>query len=115
MARQITVLEQESLGGGTRIVHGVFWFPVAAGPRQVPRPGLVSKATAVTTQEQTDLEAGLTREEPFAIEMPAGYPVAPVKALLQARYTDRAAAILLEQAARNFYGVTFDSVTGWSA
>ena len=40
---------------------------------------------------------------------------AEMKALINKRYVDKATAVSAEPATRAFYGVLFDSVTGWSA
>lgn len=116
MARQITVLEQNAdVASGTRTLKVVFWFPISPANKQVPIPGFVSRATNVSAPEQSDLEAGIVREENLAISFPSTYTTTQMKALVNQRYTDRAAAVAVESAARAFYGVTYDSVTAWSA
>jgi hypothetical protein len=115
MARQITVLEQNLGEQGTRQVKLVFWYPVVGATKQVPKPGLISQATNVLAQEQADLEAGLIREEVVFVSFPSSYTTAQMKAEINARYTDKAAAVAAEPAVRAFYAVTFDSVGGWSA
>lgn len=116
MARQITVLDQnDDKVTGTRRVTCVFWLTISAPTNRVPKPAFSSKATAVTGPEQADLESGLVREEVQVFEFPTSYTTTQMKALINARYTDRATAVAAESAVRQFYGVTYDSVSGWSA
>lgn len=119
MARQITVLTQQGVSSGTRQVKCVFWFTIAPANAQVPIPGFQSRATTVSTAEQTALENGSVREEIQDFEFPSSYTATEMKALINKRYTDRAAAIAIEPATRAFYGVTYDPTVGtnggWSA
>lgn len=115
MARQITVLEQFFGDAGTRIINLVFWYPIAVQAARVPKPSFKSAAPTVTPQEQADLEAGVVREEVLSMQFPTSYNTTQLKAEINARYTDKATAVATEPAVRAFYGVLFDSVTGWSA
>lgn len=115
MARQITVLEQIPGHNGVRVINCVFWFPVSVANKKLPIPGFTSKATNVTASEQADLESGTIREKIVTLDFPDSYTTVQMKAIINARYTDMAAAVAAEPALRAFYSVTFDSVSGWSA
>jgi hypothetical protein len=118
MAKQIHVLDQQTgSDDGTRTIRCVFWYPVIGVTRQIPIPGFKSNAPAanVSVQDQADLESGALLEEMLVFAFPTSYTTAQMKALINQRYTDKAAAIAADPAKRAFYGVFFDSVTGWSA
>lgn len=121
MARQIIILETRRLTDGSNTIAGVNWFPIASVPAQVPLPGFTSVCAnltggaAMTAPEQAALIAGTTREELFLLNYSSATSTATIKADLQKRYVDRTAAIALEPPIRQFYGVSFDSVSGWSA
>lgn len=116
MAKQIHILEQSGVQDGQRTIKCVFWFPIA-GAAKVPKPGYVSFAPAVNVSaaDQSALEDGSVLEETVLIPFPTSYSTTQLKAIINARYTDRAAALALAPAARAFYGVFYDSVTAWSA
>lgn len=114
MARQITVLEQnDNLVSGTRLLQCIFWYAIVPAKR-IPVPGFVSRATAVTSAEQADLESGAIKEESVGFEFPTTYTPNEMKALVNKRYTDKLTAVTNESNKRLFYGSTYDSITGWS-
>jgi hypothetical protein len=120
MPRQITVLESNKAGDGTTSIRGVFWFAMPKDAARVPLPQFVSAIigvngpTAITADEQAQLETGEVLEERFVITVAASTDLAQVKADLNRRYTDRAAAVTALPDTRAFYGLTFDG-SAWSA
>ena len=120
MARQILLTETAKASDGITVVTGFFWFPIAASNARVPRPAFVSAGVGftgsalMTAGEQTALEDGSVREERWVKQFSASTTNAQIKAELQRCYVDRTAAVALEPATRQFYGVSFDG-TVWSA
>lgn len=120
MARLITVLESRRGSDGTTTVSGAFWFAISQSTAKVPKPGYTSVLAnvtgdnAITTAEQTGLEDGSIREEPFNVSYPSSVTLTEVQTDLVKRQATRAAAIAAEPATRQFYGRTFDG-TIWVA
>lgn len=117
MAKQIHVLDQVNDSPGLRRIRVVFWYPII-GTAQVPKPGFVSQAPAanIAPADQSALESGALLEEAWDIPFATSYTTTQMKAEINARYTDRAAAIAALPNARAFYGVFYDPATGgWSA
>lgn len=117
MAKQIHILDQDFGEPGTRFVKCVFWYPIVAVNRRVPKPAFKSSAPPenISVQDQADLEAGALLEDVLIVSFPTSYNVAQMKTEVTTRYTDKASAIAAGPAIRQFYAVFFDSVTGWSA
>lgn len=118
--RQIIILEtRKNLSSGKQSVTGAYWFAVPASPAgaRVPRPGFVSVcvglsgAAAISTAEQTALEDGSVKEEPFSVELSLSATNAQIQGELQRQWTDRNTAIAAEPPPRQFYGVSWNGTT----
>jgi hypothetical protein len=114
MAKQIIVLDVSKPNASDINVHWVFWLYPAAG-REVPLPNATSLWRGAQPADITALQAGTVVEEPDAVQYPAGSTKVQIEADLVARYNARAAAFAAKQNPNQFYGVFFDSATGWSS
>lgn len=110
MAKEIIVLTQNS-NGTTQNVQVAFWFAITTGPR--PQTG-GSQWTGATTAENTAIQNGTVFEEVETFSFPVSTPVTAIKTIIQQYWTDRNAQIG-GNGFNLWYGVFFDSVTGWSA
>jgi hypothetical protein len=110
MAKQIVVLSQDS--NGTEVSYTVaLWFPITSGAR-VQTSGSVW--TGASAAENSAIQAGTVKEETVGRSFPVGTTAAAIKSVLQQMWTERNAQI--NGIGPNvFYGIFFDSVTGWSA
>lgn len=126
MSKEIIVLEVSKPNGSDLNVHWLFWLYPVSG-REVPLPvqhnndGSVS-ATPIysiwrgaSTADQAALGSGTTIEEEYSAQYPAGSTKAQIQADLVSKYNARAAQLASQQNPNQFYGVFFDSATGWSA
>lgn len=110
MAKQIIALQQSS--NGTDVSYQVaFWFPITSGA-QTQTAG--SAWTGASAAENQAIQNGSVKEEIVGYTFPVGTPATAIKAILQQAWTERNAQIN-GVGPNQFYGVFFDSVTGWSA
>lgn len=112
MAKQIIVLDQQPMSGGSSQLNVLFWFPVTAG-REVAIPGAVSRYKDATDVENGLIAAGKVVEEPFAHFVPPATTAATIRAQLQAIYANRKAAFDAKPNPNQYYGVSFDG-TNWA-
>lgn len=114
MAKQIIVLDVSRLNGSDINVHWLFWLYPAAG-REVPLATGTSQWRNATVPELDAIKAGTVVEEGYNSQWPAGATKAKIQADLVAAYTARAAAFAALMNPNQYYGVSYDSGTGWSA
>jgi hypothetical protein len=115
MAKQVIVLESNPADGGFINIRAAMWYPVTAG-QEVPIPTLTKSAwAAASAQEVSDLQAGRVIEEVNAYKFPNSYSTATIKTELQSIYNARKAYLATVPFQGQYYGVFWDSVTGWSA
>ena len=114
MAKQLIVMRVAKGPGGDNNVSFLMWLAVASG-REVPIPGAVSQWTGASAAENTAIAAGQVIEEPYSIQYPVTMTKAQIEADLVSRFTARQAQIAALPNPNQFFGVFFDSATGWSA
>lgn len=114
MAKQIIVLVTGKGPGGDTLVNWLFWLAVAAG-RELPLPGAVSAWTGASVAENAAIAAGTVIEVAHAAQYPANFTKSQIEAKLSAQFTTEQAALTAAPNPMQFFGVFFDSVTGWSA
>lgn len=113
MAKKIIVLDTNSADGGTLNIRCAFWFPLS---NPIVQPAGVDSAWPGRSQAEVDaLRAGSVKEEVRHIGFPVGTSTAVMKAALEAQWTARAAFLATQPSPGQFFGVFFDSATGWSA
>jgi hypothetical protein len=110
MAKEIIVLTQAT--NGTTVDYKIaFWYPITSG---VATTTLGSVWSGASTAENNAILAGTVIEEVSSYSFPVGTPATAIKPVLQQVWTDRNAQI--NGIGPNvFFGVFFDSVSGWSA
>lgn len=111
MAKEIIALSQDS-DGTNQTIQFAMWYQITSGVE--PRPTFVSAWTGASAADNTALQNGTVKEEIYVHTFPIGTPAANIKAVVNQAWTQRNAQ--LNGIGRNqFYGVFFDSATGWSA
>jgi hypothetical protein len=114
MAKQVIILRVERGPGGDNNVNYLMWLAVAAS-RETPITGAVSAWAGASTAENTAIAAGQVIEEPYSSQYPTSMTKAQVQAALLAQFNARQAVITARPNPNLFFGVFFDSVSGWSA
>jgi hypothetical protein len=114
MAKQIIVQRIEKGPGGDNNVGVVAWFAVAAG-REIPIANAVSVWPGASVAENAAIAAGQVIEESYSAQYTLTTTKAQIQADLVAKFNARQAQITARPNPNLFFGVFFDSVTGWSA
>lgn len=110
MAKEIIVLTQST--NGTNVDYRIaFWYPITAG---VATTSLGSVWAGASAAENNAILAGTVVEETFSYAFPVGTPATAIKPVLQQVWIDRNAQIG-GIGPNIFFGVFFDSISGWSA
>ena len=110
MAKQIIVLNQSS--NGTSVNYSVaLWYPITAG---VTPTTLGSQWSGASTAENNAILAGTVIEEIGSHSFPVGVSTSAIKAVFNQMWTDRNTQIN-GIGPNQYFGVFFDSVSGWSA
>lgn len=113
MAKQVIVLETNASDGGFITVRAAMWFPLTNPIAQAPS---LESAWPGRSQAEVDaLRAGTVKEEVRQFQFPTGTSTAAMKTQLQADYTARATWLAAQPPMGQYFGVFFDSATGWSA
>ncbi len=112
MAKQIIILDTQSVDGGGTQVNAAFWYTVAVGA-EIPVTNAVSKLRTATTAEIAELQAGRVVEEFFSHRAPAGATATQVKAQLIAVYNNRKAIFDGRPNPNQFFGTSWDG-TAWT-
>ena len=114
MAKQIIVLDVTKPNGTDVNVHCLFWLypPVA---NQVPVPNAVSEWRAAQTADNTNLQTGAVIEESYSWQYPPGMTKAQIEADLLSKYNARVIQFNAQLNPNAYYGIFYDSGTGWSA
>ena len=109
MAKQIIVLSQNS--NGTTINYSfAFWFAITSGPATSGN----SVWTGASAAENAAITSGTVKEEVQSFSFAIGTPAATIKSVVNQAWTERNSQIN-GIGPNQFYGVFFDSATGWSA
>lgn len=114
MAKQIIVQRIEKGPGGDNNVGVVAWFAVAAG-REIPIANAVSIWSGASASENAAIAAGQVIEESYSAQYTLTTTKSQIQADLVAKFNARQAVITARPNPNLFFGVFFDSVTGWSA
>lgn len=114
MAKEVVVLRTFLGPGGDRNVNFLLWLSVPAGS-EIPIPGGTSDWAGASAAENTAIANGQILEEVYSTQYPQTMTVAQIKADLVSRYNARQAQVTARPNPNQFYGVFFDSVSGWSA
>src|SRR5277367_6269330 len=96
MAKEIIVLSQSS--NGTQVnYNGLFWFaitskavPQTAGSAWVAEAGV---STGPSGAENTAIQNGSVKEEPWGYSFPVATPISAIEAFLQQAWTNRNAQL----------------------
>lgn len=111
MAKEIIALSTTP-NGSTIILQVAFWYSITSGA--VSRPTLTSQWTGASTAENTAIQNGTVIEEVEVFSFPLNATATTIKDVLNKRWTVRNGE-LNGQGPNIYYGIFFDSVTGWSA
>ncbi len=113
MAKQVIVLDTNASDGGFISIRVALWFPMT---NPIVQSGTLDSVWPGRSQAEVDaLRAGTVKEEVRIFQFPIATAGAVIKSALQADYTARAAFLAAQPPVGQFFGVFFDSVTGWSA
>lgn len=116
MAKQVVVLESNQLDPLTMNVRYLLWITKT---KAIPLPNAVSQWTGANASETQALKDGTVVEIPksrtFAVSGTAAALKSQIQSVLAADYTATQAASDSVTQSGQFYGVFFDSSTGWSA
>lgn len=113
MAKKIIVLDTNSSDGGFISIRAALWFPLA---NPIVQPPSTDSAWPGRSQAEVDaLRSGVVREEVRHFVFAVGTSTAVMKAALEADWSARAAFLATQPPPGQFFGVFFDSATGWSA
>jgi len=116
MAKEIIALRVRPGSGSTNIdVTWLFWLAVPAGQEIALPVGAASVWPGASAAENAAIQAGQVIEEQHGAQWPAGTPAATIKAALVSAFTARQAIVNGQPNPNQYFGVFFDSVTGWSA
>jgi hypothetical protein len=115
MAKQAIILTVARGSGGDVDVTWLFWLPVPAG-QQIPLTlTTVSAWTGATAVDNTAIQNGTVIEEVHEAQFPVSMTKAQIQAAIVAAYNTRTAQFAARQNPNQYFGIFFDSVTGWSA
>jgi hypothetical protein len=112
MAKQVIVLTVSQQDAFTLVVNYLLWLTTTS---PVPKPNFNSVWTGPSSAETAALQAGTTVEFQKTRNFPPTATKSQIEALLQADFTAAQTALTAAIPSGQFYGVFFDSVTGWSA
>jgi hypothetical protein len=114
MAKEIIVLDVSTGPGGDLSVNVLAWFAVPVA-NQAPKPGAASLWRGAAAADTANLQSGAVLEESYNFQFAQGTTKVAIQAYFVNAYNARAAVIAALPNPNQFYGVFFDSVTGWSA
>jgi hypothetical protein len=115
MAKEIIILRVTTGPGGDTNVGLAAWFAVAAG-REIPPTRTVTSAWPdASAAEVAAIQAGQVIEEVYSFQYPVTFTKAQIQTDLVSKWNARAAQIAARPNPNQFFGVFFDSVSGWSA
>jgi hypothetical protein len=113
MAKQIIVLRTNVGPGGDTNVNVLGWYAVTT-QKAVPIVNGVSIWSGASGPENAAIAAGTVVEEAYQIQYPSTYSTAQIKADLISKWTARQSAITAQPNPNAYFGIFFDSSTGWS-
>jgi len=111
MAKQIIVLDQNS-DGTNQTYRFAMWYSVNPSTASPQASG--SQWTGASATDNQAIQAGTIKEEIYFHTFPVGTPTTAIKPVVQQAWTARNAQIN-NIGPNQYYGVFFDSATGWSA
>jgi hypothetical protein len=115
MAKQIIIQRVAKGPGGDLDIQYLFWLAVPTG-QEIPLAATVTSAwTGASALENTALQNGTVIEEAHETQVPTGTTKAAIENGLLNHFNNRQAQLNARQNPNQYYGVFFDSVTGWSA
>lgn len=112
MSKQVVVLDISQVDQFNLNVRYLLWVTTT---KPIPKPSISSQWTGASASEVTALQAGTTVEFQRTRPFPPSATKAQIQAILQADYAAAQAASDAATPSGQFYGVFFDSSTGWSA
>jgi hypothetical protein len=108
--KQIIVLPKQT-SGATDVLTVAFWYPISSG-MQPQSSG--SQWTGASAAENSAIQAGTVKEEVEAFSFPVNSAPATMKDVLNKRWAVRNGE-LNGIGPNQYFGIFFDSVSGWSA
>jgi hypothetical protein len=112
MAKEVIVLTVSQTDSLTLAVNYLLWLTTTS---PIPKPNFNSVWTGPSAAETAALQAGTTIELQRTRNFPPTATKAQIEALLQADYTAAQAAQNAATPSGAYYGIYYDSVSGWSA
>jgi len=112
MAKEVIILEVNTNTPNQMAVHYLLWL---TSTKPVPRPNFNSQWTGASAGETSALQAGTVVEESYSVTFPQSFGTGNIKTFVQDHYNDRQAYFTSQTQPGQYYGVYYDSSTGWSA
>ena len=115
MAKEVIVLTVTADTFGQTVVNYLLWLPVPNGQQIALGTNVQSAWIGASSAENVAIQQGTVIEEAYQVKYPNTYSEVTIEADLVARYASRLAVFQARVNPLAFYGIYYDSATGWSA